>query len=420
MPALADPLTLASGLTLKNRIVKAAMTENLADRDNQPTPALERLYARWAGGGAGLLITGNLMVDRRYLERSRNVVADALVDAHRLRALTQAAGGVPLLAQLSHPGRQTNRLVHGRPVAPSAADRVALLGAFARPRALTGPEIEEIVGRFVQAAVRCRDAGFDGVQIHAAHGYLLAQFLSPAVNRRTDAWGGDLTRRARLLLHVVQEVRTATGPDFTVAVKLNSSDFRRGGLDEDDAAGVAAMLDAVGIDLLEVSGGTYESLALLGLAPGQQPTGADREAYFAAFAQRIRTHVRVPIMLTGGIRSRAAMDALLDGGSADVLGLARPLAIDPDLPGKLLRGDVAAVALPPNPARGALRITGESEWYERQLSRLAADRPPDLALGHTRAGLEYLAAEVARTLPVRWRRRRLAREADRRSVPAPT
>ena len=420
MPALSDPLSLASGLTLRNRIVKPAMTENLADRDNQPTPALERLYGRWAGGGAGLLVTGNLMVDRRYLERSRNVVADALVDPARLAALAQSAAGVPLLAQLNHPGRQTNRLVHGRPVAPSAGRGVALLGAFARPRALAGTEIEKIVTRFVDAALRCRDAGFDGVQIHAAHGYLLAQFLSPAVNQRTDEWGGDVAGRARLLLRIVDAVRAATGPGFTLAVKLNSSDFRRGGFDEDDAARVAAMLDAAGIDLLEISGGTYESLALLGLAAGQQPTGADREAYFAGFAARIRSQVRVPVMLTGGIRSRAAIDALLAGGTADLLGLARPLAIDPELPRKLLRGEVDAVDLPPNPARGALRVTGESEWYERQLSRLAAGLAPDLALGHTRAGLEYLVAEVARALPVRWRRRRLAREADRRGVPATT
>jgi 2,4-dienoyl-CoA reductase-like NADH-dependent reductase (Old Yellow Enzyme family) len=420
MPALTDPLTLASGLTLRNRIVKPAMTENLADRDNQPTPALERLYARWAAGGVGMLITGNLMVDRRYLERSRNVVADALVDPDRLAALAQAANGVPLLAQLSHPGRQTNRLVHGRPVAPSAGERVALLGAFARPRALTGTEIDETVARFVDAAVHCRDAGFDGVQVHAAHGYLLAQFLSPAVNQRTDEWGGDVAGRARLLLRIVREIRAATGPGFTLAVKLNSSDFRRGGFHEDDAARVAVMLDAAGIDLLEISGGTYESLALLGLAAGQQPTGADREAYFAGFATRIRSQVDAPVMLTGGIRSRAAMDALLGGGTADVLGLARPLAIDPDLPGKLLRGDVDAVELPPNPARGVLRITGESEWYERQLSRLAAGLPADLGLGHTRAGLEYVVAEAGRALPVRWRRRRLAREAGRRVVPATT
>lgn len=207
---LDQPLALRSGLVLPNRLAKAAMTENLADGDNQPTARLERLYATWADGGAGLLLTGNLMVDRRYLERSRNVVADGLVDPARLAAWADATGAVPTLAQLNHPGRQTNRFMAWRPVAPSTGAAVSMLGAFGRPRALDDAEVDAIVDRFVDAAVRCRDAGFDGVQVHAAHGYLLAQFLSPATNRRNDRWGEDVARRAHALLEVVRRTRAAT------------------------------------------------------------------------------------------------------------------------------------------------------------------------------------------------------------------
>lgn len=410
--SLGEPLRLRSGLVLSNRIAKAAMTENLADADNQPTARLERLYRRWASGGAGLLVTGNLMVDRRYLERSRNVVADALVDPARLASYAASAGEVPLLAQLNHPGRQTNRFMARRPVAPSRGPAVAMLGAFARPRALHDDEVDAVVDRFVAAAVRCRDAGFDGVQVHAAHGYLLAQFLSPATNRRADRWGGDVGRRARALLEVVRRTRAATGDGFTLSVKLNSSDFRRGGLAEDDAAEVARLLDAEGIDLLEVSGGTYESGALLGLADGQAPTGADREAYFAGFAARIAGDVEVPVMLTGGLRTRGAMERLLASGVVDVVGLARPLAMDPDLAARLLDGRVDGIELPDHRVPGPLELAGESEWYEAQLARIADGRDPDPALDHLRMSLAFVAGEAVRGVVSAPRRRRLAEHAS--------
>lgn len=411
---LSHPLTLRSGLVLPNRIAKAAMTENLADADNQPTPRLERLYRTWGEGGAGLLITGNLMVDRRYLERSRNVVADARVDMARLAAWAGSTGHAPVLAQLNHPGRQTNRFMAWRPVAPSAGAAVSMLGAFGPPRALDADEIELIVDQFVAAAVRCRDAGFDGVQVHAAHGYLLAQFLSPATNQRSDKWGGDVPRRARALLEVVRRTRHATGDGFTISVKLNSADFRHGGLTEDDAAEVARLLDGEGIDLLEVSGGTYESGALLGLADGQAATGTDREAYFAGFAARIADHVQVPVMLTGGIRTREAMQALVGSDAVDVIGLARPLAMHPDLPTRLLAGHAGAIDLPARRVPGPLELAGESEWYEAQLARISRGLATDPDLDHLRMSLAFIVGEAWRGLTSGRRRRRLARSAHER------
>jgi 2,4-dienoyl-CoA reductase-like NADH-dependent reductase (Old Yellow Enzyme family) len=420
VPLLDQSLTLPSGLRLPNRIAKAAMTENLADADNQPTGRHERLYRRWAEGGSGLLVTGNLMVDRRYLERSRNVVADRHLDVIRLGRVRQAAGDTAMIAQLNHPGRQTNRFIARTPVAPSASGAVPMMGLFGKPRALTADEIETIVASFGEAAARCEEAGLDGVQVHAAHGYLLAQFLSPHVNRRTDAWGGDVAGRARALLASVRAARAATGDGFTVAVKLNSSDFRHGGFTGDDAEQVVRLLVEEGVDLLEVSGGTYESPALLGIGveagrsggpdasggSGEQPASV-KEAYFAAFAQRARRAAPdVPIMLTGGIRTRAAMEALLGGGAVDLIGLGRPLAIDPELPRRLLAGE-PGVELPSYTLPTMAGMAGESEWYETQIRRLGDGRDVDPGLHPARAASAFIGGELVRGLRGQRSRRRL-------------
>lgn len=410
MSLLAQPLTLPSGLTLPNRIAKAAMTENLADRTNQPTDRLEELYRRWAAGGSGLLVTGNLMVDRRFLERTRNVVADRHLDVTRLARVRAAAGATPMIAQLNHPGRQTNRFVATTPVAPSAAGAVPMMGLFGKPRALESREVDAVVAGFGTAARLCEEAGLDGVQVHAAHGYLLAQFLSPHVNRRTDGWGGDVAGRAAALLAAVRAARAATGDGFTVAVKLNSSDFRHGGFTEDDAEQVVRLLVEEGVDLLEISGGTYESPALFGLSiPDEsvaaRPTGV-KEAYFAAFATRARAAAPdVPIMLTGGIRTRAVMEALLGGGAVDLIGLARPLAIDPDLPATLIAGGDGA-PLPSYSLPTMVGMAGESEWYEAQIARLGRGLAVDPRLRAIRAASGFVAGELTRGL--RERRARLA------------
>lgn len=410
MPRLDEPLTLPSGLVLPNRIAKAAMTENLADADNQATVRHERVYRRWAEGGAGLLVTGNLMVDRRYLERSRNIVADSHLDIGRLARVKDAVGDTPLVAQLGHPGRQTNRFIATTPVAPSDTGAVRMLGLFGKPRALSVQEVRDIVRRFGESAARVEQAGLDGVQVHAAHGYLLAQFLSPRTNTRTDEYGGDVAGRARALLESVRACRESTGSGFTVAVKLNSSDFRHGGFTEDDAERVVRMLVDEGVDLVEISGGTYESPALLGLAGASDGTtpGSVKEAYFAAFATRAKQAAGgVPIMLTGGIRTRAAMTALLDSGAVDVIGLGRPVALDPDLPAKLLRGE-DGYPLPSYALPTAVGMAGESEWYEHQIGLLGDGREPDRGLNEYLAATRFVVGELGRGLREGRRRRRLA------------
>jgi 2,4-dienoyl-CoA reductase-like NADH-dependent reductase (Old Yellow Enzyme family) len=381
------------------------MTEGLADDQGRPGERLVRLYERWARGGPGLQITGNVMIDGRYLERVGNVIVEGDGPGDALAAWAAACRrGSPAIAQLSHPGRQVNRFLCGEPVGPSAGPAVHQLASFSRPRALSPSEIEDVVSRFATAAGACQRAGFDGVQIHAAHGYLLAQFLSPLTNRRTDEWGGPLENRARLLLGVVAAVRARTGAGFTLAVKLNSSDFQRGGFEEEDALRVVGWLAEAGVDLLEISGGNYEAPALL-LGPKVRGSTVAREAYFLEFARAVRKISRIPLMVTGGFRSLGAMDAALAEDALDVVGLARPLVLDPDLPRKLLSGEAQASAVRPFRSRSrTFELLVEASWWSEQIERLAGGLESDPGISPTAAALRYLAREPARGL-----RRRLAR-----------
>jgi 2,4-dienoyl-CoA reductase-like NADH-dependent reductase (Old Yellow Enzyme family) len=350
--ALLKTLTLPSGGKLKNRIVKAAMTEGLADEYNRATDRHVRLYRRWAEGGAGLLLTGNIMVDRRYLERPGNVAIDGPQTDEQLDRLKRWTGavreaGADIWAQLSHAGRQTPKIVCKEPVAPSAVAIDLPGGTFARPRALSAAEIEEVIERFANAASVAKRAGFSGVQIHAAHGYLISEFLNPRVNQRDDDWGGGLDNRARLLLRVIREVRAQVGSGFPVSVKLNSSDFQKGGFAPEESLQVARWLNKEGVDLLEVSGGSYEQPAMMDLEgmeakfeENKRASTLAREAYFLTYAEEIRKVATMPLMVTGGFRTREGMSAALASGACDVVGLGRPLCVDTDAPGKLLRGEV--------------------------------------------------------------------------------
>lgn len=348
---IADPITLPCGVRLKNRLAKAAMTEGLADEMNRATRRLETIYRRWAAGGAGLLLTGNVQVDRRYLERPGNVAIDGPQDAAAMRALEAFAAaangtGAEIIVQLSHAGRQTPVYVNRTPVAPSAVALDLPGGQFGAPRALTGDEIEDVIDRFVGAASVCKAAGFSGVQIHAAHGYLISEFLSPKANRRDDEWGGSLDNRARLLLRTVAAVRAKVGSGFPVAVKLNSADFQQGGFSFDECLQVIEWLNEEGIDFLEISGGSYEQPKMMDIegveAPVEQrPSTKAREAYFLLYAEEAARVAKMPLMVTGGFRSRDAMNAALASGAADLIGIARPMCVDPEICARLLSGAVA-------------------------------------------------------------------------------
>ena len=388
MTSLRDPLTLPCGQVLPNRLMKAALSEGMADKRNAPDNRLERLYTTWGRGGYGLILTGNVMVDGRQLGEPGNVVIE---DERNLDALSRWAkatkdGGVPIWVQLNHPGRQSNPLDLGhKPVAPSAI-AMSIPGA-PTPRELTSAEIEEIIERFATSAAVCETAGFDGVQIHGAHGYLVAQFLSPLSNQRTDEWGGDPARRMRFLIEVVRRIRTRVTPGFAVGLKLNSADFQRGGFTEDESRGVLAALAGEGLDLIEVSGGSYEQPAMMGSAADSTRA---REAYFLDYARTVRSIVGdIPLAVTGGFRSRSAMEEAVNSGECDVIGLGRPTATTPDAADALLSGRAESVTA--HQIRYGMRgllgkvvelktLDGllELGWHADQLHRMGDGLEPDL------------------------------------------
>lgn len=400
---LETSLTLPCGAVLKNRLAKAAMTERIARADHNPNELHVRLYESWADQ-AGLLISGNIIVGRRSLESAGNVVVEderALEDLRRWTAAA-CAGGAHFWAQLSHPGRQTSRLVNNSPV---SASNVGLSDwkLYARPRPLLEAEIQSLIAAFVRTAEICKRAGFTGVQIHAAHGYLLSQFLSPLTNLRDDRWGGSLENRARLLLTIVRSVREAVGAEFPIAVKLNSADFQRGGFSEDDSLAVIAMLEGEGVDLIEISGGNYESPSMMDL--NVKESTRKREAYFIDFARRVREHSKLPLMITGGFRNRAFVEATLKNREADVIGMARPFLVDPAFGRSFLSGELQAVELPRFRVGKALSLMSEGGYYNFQLARLARGRSPRLDIGPYRAAAHILWHETKKSIAHRLKSR---------------
>ena len=378
---LAQPLTLPCGHVLPNRIGKSAMSEALGTVDNKVTPKLGTLYERWARGGLGLSVTGNVMVDRHALGEPHNVALEDErdLDAFREWAEKGKTGGTSLFMQLNHPGKQAPKGLNKETVSPSAVPFDPSMAAFfATPRELTVAEIEDIIARFGRAAGLAKQAGFSGVQIHGAHGYLVSQFLSPHHNRREDEWGGTAEKRRRFALEVYGAIRAAVGPAFPVAIKLNSADFQRGGFTEEESLATILALAAAGMDLVEISGGTYEAPAMTGTTEKKASTVA-REAYFLDFAEKVRAAVSVPLMVTGGFRSGPAMRAALEGGAMDVVGIARLVALEPDVAARLLRGEEPQQVVKPITTgismvdRMALM---EVAWYSRQLHRMGAGREP--------------------------------------------
>jgi 2,4-dienoyl-CoA reductase-like NADH-dependent reductase (Old Yellow Enzyme family) len=381
--AVASPLAhdyiLNCGVTLKNRILKSAMSETLGTATGAPSDALATLYGRWAQGGLGLCITGNVMIDRRALGEPGNVVVEDERDLAALQRWAQAGlqNGTALWMQINHPGKQAPQGLNSETVSPSAVPFGGPSAAFfGTPRALREEEIEEIVARFARTAGIAKKAGFGGVQIHGAHGYLVSQFLSPHHNVRTDRWGGPIENRRRFVLAVLAAMRAEVGPSFPIGIKLNSADFQRGGITEDEALGTIEALVANGIDLIEISGGTYESPVMTGVV---KTSTREREAYFLAFAERARTVTRVPLAVTGGFRTHAAMADAIASDAVDFIGLARLLAIEPDAPTRLVAGhDPLYHVKPVKTGIAAIDKMGlmEINWYTHQLKRLGRGVEP--------------------------------------------
>ena len=380
MTDLFQPLTLPNGQQIPNRLAKAATEENLADSEHQPGSALRTLYGTWAEGGVGLIITGNVMVDRHALTGPGAVVLedDRQLPAFRAWAKACRSRGAQVWIQINHPGRQMMAAL-GQPARGPSAVSVAIPGMeklFAVPQALTEAEIEGIIQRYVNSAKLAEQAGFTGVQIHAAHGYLFSQFLSPLINQRSDQWGGTLENRARILLRTVDAVRATVSRQCCVAVKLNSADFQRGGFAVDDAIAVVQMLNERAVDLIELSGGSYESPAM----QGQSSDGSTlaREAYFLAFAEHVQQVARMPLMVTGGVRRPQVAQQVLDSGIA-MVGMATALALQPDLPRRWRSGERLAV----EPVRvdwknRTLASVATQAIVKKQLVRLSQGKPTNV------------------------------------------
>jgi 2,4-dienoyl-CoA reductase-like NADH-dependent reductase (Old Yellow Enzyme family) len=382
---LAQPLTLPNGAVIKNRLLKSAMSEALGTREGAPTPELNHLYKAWAEGGVGLCVTGNVMIDLKARGEPGNAVIE---DENHLAALkawakSATAKGAQCWVQLNHPGKQAPKGLNRETVAPSAVPfRADMKAFFSTPRELTDSEVRALVQRFATAAGIVKKAGFSGVQIHGAHGYLVSQFLSPHHNVRTDEWGGSPENRRRFVLEVYWAMRKAVGAKFPIGIKLNSADFQRGGFTEEESLDTIRALADAGIDLIEISGGTYEAPAMTGVKVGKTPvkeSTRQREAYFLDFAEKARAAVSIPLVVTGGFRSAAGMAQAIESGAVDMVGLARMLAIEPDAPKKLLAGKATEHQVRPiTTGIKAIDKLGllEISWYTGQLKRIGRGEPP--------------------------------------------
>ncbi|KUJ73815.1 tRNA-dihydrouridine synthase [Ruegeria profundi] len=357
---LFTPLTLPNGCVLKNRIIKSAMSDSLGDGQGNPTAIQIRLYERWAEGGLAASIIGEVQGDPRYPEKPGNLILDDKANTGAFRELARrgSANRAHLWLQLGHAGALAH-LPISKPRGPSQMDFPDF-----RSEAMSRAEIETVPECFAKTARHAAELGFGGVQIHAAHGFLLSQFLSPLFNHRTDAYGGSISARMRLLIETVEAVRAAVPSDFVVSVKLNATDQLVGGLTEEAALKVVAALEGKGVDLLDISGGTY--------FPGA-PSSSERNTkgpYFVEFARAARQLTSIPLMATGGFKRHEEAEAAVRSGDVDAVGLARGFVLDPCLPATWKAGKSS----PAFPRFDTLSPGGMIAWFTMRITDLGADR----------------------------------------------
>lgn len=389
---LFQPFTFANSKTAKNRFFKSAMEEQLA-KQNQPTMPLVQLYDTWAKGGAGVLVTGNVMVAENGKGSINDVV---LTDERSLPILQQwAKAGTQndtlLIMQINHAGKQSPKVLSPTPVAPSAVALQGMDGFINPPRALTEAEIDTLIEQFATTAKIAEKAGFSGIQIHAAHGYLISQFLSPHHNRREDKWGGNLENRMRFLVEIYHAIRAVVPPEFLVGLKLNSADFQKGGFDEADSIQVVQKMAELGIDFIEISGGNYENPEMLSTKASSQK----REAFFLDYAEKARAVCNAPLIITGGFRSENAMNEALQSGHLDFIGIARPFALQPDLPNQIQQGNYQTLVTNRiktgfAPVDNKLGAVLEMDWYMYQMALIGDGKQPNPKLSPWKVLLKTL------------------------------
>ena len=365
------------------------MSDSLADGEGNPTEAQIRLYERWAEGGTALSLIGEVQGDYRFPEKPGNLVLGAHSNQTLLQDLASRArtDGAHIWPQIGHAGALSHSPI-SQPRGPSALNVEGLQceGMFV-------DEIRALPDMYARTALHAKTVGFSGVQIHAGHGFLLSQFLSPLFNHRIDGYGGSIEARCRIVLEIISEIRRAVGPSFPVGIRINSTDQLEGGLTEIDALEVVRLLDQTSIDLIDISGGTY--------FPGAKASsdGSSEGPYFLEFARRAKGIANVPLMLTGGFKRRdQAVDAV-SSGAADMVGIARAMALDPRLADAWLsdgRGD------PEFPRFDTAPPGGITAWFTMRLTALGRDREDSFEVDLPSAIREYEERDAQRC--VKWRK----------------
>ena len=410
MTILKDKITLPCGAQIKNRICKAAMTERIAFANNYTNQRHLNLYKKWAEGDIGILLTGNVQVDKNHLEGPANVCIEENTYAEQLPILRKWAeegtkDNTHLWMQISHAGRQTPGEINSSPKAPSSVQLKIPGRNYGVPSALSTEEINEIIKKFTFVAKIARETGFTGIQIHSAHGYLLSEFLSPDINLREDEWGGTVENRSRIHVEIIKSIRREVGEDFPISVKMNSADFQKGGFSPDDSIQVAKIIEAAGVDNIEISGGTYEQPRLLGLdnvsinpdrSEVRKESTIAREAYFLEYAEKIKKNIQIPLMVTGGFRTKEGMESAVKSGACEIVGVGRPLCANPFAIKEMFDGKIEQLPIyektlslgpwifsPSSPFRliQALNAFGAQAWFYQQIKRMGDNKLPDLSLG---------------------------------------
>ena len=392
MTVLEEEMILPNGSILKNRIAKSAMSENLSNKNNEPTATLIEVYKKWAQSGAGLLITGNIMIDSKAIGEPRNVVVENRKNFGMLKEWAESVKGTntQLWAQINHPGRQAMEPINKDLKAPSA---VPLKSGGRKdttkkiPIALNESQILAIIESFGNTAIILKDAGFTGVQIHGAHGYLVSQFLSPYTNIRSDKWGGSLENRARFVIEVYRKIRSKVGSSFPIGIKLNSADFQKGGFSEEESIEVVKILSKEGIDLIEISGGTYEAPAMMGK---RKKSTIIREVYFMDYIEKARKITTTPLMLTGGFRTASVMKDSIASNQFDIIGIARPFALYPNIGNEIFNESQTNFNTKIKKT-GVKGIDGAMNiiWYESQIKRLGKGKVPKTDLNPWLVFIKY-------------------------------
>jgi len=381
---LNQPLELPCGVWLKNRLIKSAMSDSLGDGAGNPTDAQMRLYERWAEGGAALSLIGEVQVIPGYPEKPGNLVLVPDTDLPALRQLAKrgSVNGAHIWPQLGHAGA----LAHGPISNPKGPSPLNVDGL--QCDGMTLDEIHELPQSYARAAILAQDAGFGGVLIHAGHGFLFSQFLSPLFNHRTDAYGGNVEGRFRVISEVIDAVRQAVGAPYPVGIRINSTDKLEGGLTTDDAFEVVRLLNNTSVDLIDISGGTY----FPGAASSSDGTSSSGP-YFANFAKQAKELTDIPIVVTGGFETREQVVRALQDGAADAISLGRAIILNPSLANAWLSD---AGGDPEFPVFDAPPRGGVTAWYSMRLTALGEDNECQFDLSPADALEAYEARDVKR------------------------